>query len=60
MLSKMKVHDYLILSSCCVVVFFVKITLNTKISVMLLLVKCYDNKMVKLPGCSSIGMLPCG
>ena len=26
----------------------------------LLLLKCYDIKKVKSPGCSSIGMLPCG
>ena len=26
----------------------------------LLLLKCYDNKMIKLPGCSSIGASSCG
>ena len=36
------------------------LSIKVKIAVMLLLVKCYKNKMVKSPGCSSKGMLPCG
>ena len=38
----------------------IKVLIKVKIAVMLLLVKCFDNKMVKSPGYSSIGMLPCG
>ena len=34
-------------------------TMLLRLADRLLLLKCYDRKMVKLPGCSSIGASPC-